>query len=80
VHYLEHSSVQEVAVIDIADRNELTKPAAYEVLRDGDIASTERAIELMEHFRWRLAPKYNVRKVLSSFNSYPRPLPEDSTL
>jgi len=53
---LEHSSVQEAAVIGIADSNELIKPAAYVVLRDGDNGSTAKATELMEHLRSRLAP------------------------
>jgi benzoate-CoA ligase family protein len=52
---LEHSAVQEAAVVGFADSNELTKPAAYVVLKDGEDGSTAKSKELMEHLTSRLA-------------------------
>jgi benzoate-CoA ligase len=52
---LEHSAVQEAAVVGFADKNELTRPAAYVVLRDGEDGSTAKSKELMEHLTSRLA-------------------------
>jgi benzoate-CoA ligase len=52
---LEHSAVQEAAVVGIADSNQLTKPSAYVVLREGEHGSPAKGLELMEHLRSRLA-------------------------
>ncbi len=45
---LEHPAVQEAAVIGRKDNDELTKPAAYVVLRAGQLPSPELAHELQE--------------------------------
>ncbi len=52
---LEHSAVQEAAVIGVADDNKLTRPAAYVVLRVGELASDAKGQELMEHLKSRLS-------------------------
>jgi benzoate-CoA ligase family protein len=52
---MEHSSVQEAAVVGFADGNELIKPAAYVVLKLGEQGSTAKGKELMEHLMSRLA-------------------------
>jgi benzoate-CoA ligase family protein len=52
---LEHSAVQEAAVVGFADKNELTRPAAYVVLKDGEDGSIAKSKELMEHLTSRLA-------------------------
>jgi benzoate-CoA ligase len=52
---LEHAAVLECAVVGRQDRDGLTKPAAYVVLRAGAGESAERAQELQQFVRDRLA-------------------------
>lgn len=53
---LEHPSVQEAAVIARDDRNQLLKPAAYVVLKNGHESSPELTEELKELLAAKLAP------------------------
>jgi len=53
---LEHPSVQEAAVIGHSDRNQLVKPAAYVVLKNGDPGGPALAEELKQLVSSRLAP------------------------
>jgi len=53
---LEHASAQEAAVVGYNDRNQLTRPAAYVVLKNGQNGSPEMAKELQELVAARLAP------------------------
>lgn len=53
---LEHPSVQEAAVIGFSDGNQLVKPAAYVVLKNGGNAGPELAEELKKLISSRLAP------------------------
>ncbi len=50
----EHVAVQEVAVVFRQDSDELTKPAAFVVLRDGALSSPELGIELQNFVKSRL--------------------------
>jgi benzoate-CoA ligase family protein len=52
---MEHSAVQEAAVVGMADNNELTKPSAYVVLREGEQGTDAKRQELMEHLKSRLS-------------------------
>jgi benzoate-CoA ligase family protein len=53
---LEHPSVQEAAVIGQSDGNQLIKPAAYVVLKNGGIGGPELVEELKQLISSRLAP------------------------
>lgn len=53
---LEHPMVQEAAVVGYNDRNQLTKPAAYVVLKNGQNGGQEMAKELQELVAAKLAP------------------------
>ncbi|HEY6249803.1 MAG TPA: benzoate-CoA ligase family protein [Candidatus Angelobacter sp.] len=53
---LEHPSVQEAAVIGRDDKNQLLKPAAYVVLKNGEQSSPELSEELKKLLAQRLAP------------------------
>jgi benzoate-CoA ligase family protein len=53
---LEHTSVQEAAVIGFNDGNQLVKPAAYVVLKNGGNGGPELAEELKKLVSSRLAP------------------------
>ncbi len=53
---LEHPSVQEAAVIGYSDSNQLVKPAAYVVLRNGRAGGPELAEELKSFISSKLAP------------------------
>src|SRR5215469_14533574 len=53
---LEHPAVQEAAVVGCNDRNQLLKPAAYVVLKNGQNGGPEMAKELQELVASRLAP------------------------
>lgn len=53
---LEHPCVQEVAVIGRDDKNQLLKPAAYVVLKNGQQSSPELTEELKELLAAKLAP------------------------
>ena len=50
----EHAAVQEVAVVFRQDSDELTKPAAFVVLRDGALSSAQLATELQNFVTSRL--------------------------
>jgi benzoate-CoA ligase family protein len=50
----EHPAVQEVAVVFRQDSDELAKPAAFVVLRDGALSSAELGIELQNFVKSRL--------------------------
>lgn len=52
---LEHPSVQEAAVIGFENGNELTRPAAFVVLKSNFKESVQLVDELKEHIRTRLA-------------------------
>ncbi len=52
---VEHAAVQEAAVVGREDRDQLLKPAAYVVLRDGSTASPELVQELQKFITSRLA-------------------------
>jgi benzoate-CoA ligase len=52
---LEHPSVQEAAVIGYADSNDLIKPAAYVVLRSGQMGTPQLGEEIKKHIASRLA-------------------------
>ncbi len=52
---IEHPAVLECGVVGREDRDGLTKPAAYVVLRDGQSSTPELATELQHHVRQRLA-------------------------
>ena len=52
---LEHPAVQEAAVVGYNDRNQLLKPAAYVVLKNGQNGGPEMAKELQELVASRLA-------------------------
>jgi benzoate-CoA ligase family protein len=51
-----HPAVLEAAVVGVADLDELVKPKAFVVLRQGNRASTALAQELKDHVKQRLAP------------------------
>jgi benzoate-CoA ligase len=51
-----HAAVLEAAVIGRADEEELVKPAAYVVLKSGEVPSTELAERLRLHVKSLLAP------------------------
>ncbi len=51
-----HDAVLEAAVIGLADENDLVKPKAYVVLKDGVAASKELDTTLKDHVKSRLAP------------------------
>ena len=53
---MQHSSVLEAAVIGKADRDGLTKPKAFVVLKNGAVASTALENELKGFVKDRLAP------------------------
>jgi benzoate-CoA ligase len=53
---LEHPSVQEAAVIGYSDNNELVKPAAYVVLKNGQNGGPELTEELKKLVAGKLAP------------------------
>ena len=52
---LEHPSVQEAAVVGISDHNELTRPAAYVVLKNGNHGDQKLTEELKDLIHTRLA-------------------------
>ena len=53
---IEHPSVQEAAVIGVSDQNDLIKPAAYVVLKEGDYKEAPLVEELQQLVSLRLAP------------------------
>jgi len=53
---MEHSSVQEAAVIGLPDGNQLIKPAAYVVLKAGRSGDNQLRDQLKQHIASRLAP------------------------
>ncbi|HET6844165.1 MAG TPA: benzoate-CoA ligase family protein [Candidatus Angelobacter sp.] len=53
---LEHPAVQEAAVIGVTDGNQLVKPAAYIVLRNGQSSQPQIGEEIRQHLAARLAP------------------------
>lgn len=53
---IEHPAVLEAAVVGHADTDELVKPKAFVVLREGVAASTALADELKAHVKEQLAP------------------------
>ncbi len=53
---VEHPSVLECAVIGVLDSDNLEKPKAYVVLKDGFTASTELAHEIQQFVKNRIAP------------------------
>lgn len=52
---LEHPKVEEAAVVGCADGNQLTKPAAYVVLKAGEQASASLSETIRQHVASRLA-------------------------
>ena len=52
---VEHSAVQEAAVVGRKDQDELVKPAAYVVLRAGHLPAPDLAQQLQEFVATRLA-------------------------
>jgi benzoate-CoA ligase len=52
----EHPAVLEVAVVGAKDRDELIKPKAYVILRQGHTASPQLQAELQEFVKNRIAP------------------------
>jgi benzoate-CoA ligase len=53
---MEHAAVLEAAVIGVADRDGLTRPKAFVVLRDSKLASEHLADDLKQFVKGRLAP------------------------
>jgi benzoate-CoA ligase family protein len=53
---IEHRAVLEAAVVGHADADDLIKPKAYVVLRDGESSTPELAAELQEFVKARIAP------------------------
>ena len=68
---LEHPSVQEAAVIGLADQNDLIKPAAYVVLKSGLNDSGKLHEELKNHLSSRLAP-HKCPQTLEFVNELPK--------
>jgi benzoate-CoA ligase len=60
---MQHPAVLEAAVIGVADRDGLTRPKAFVVLRDGEAASERLAGALKEFVKDRLAPHKYPRAV-----------------
>jgi benzoate-CoA ligase family protein len=60
---LEHPSVQEAAVIGYTDKNELVKPAAYVVLKNGSNGDGEMGEQLKQFIASRLAPHKCPQKI-----------------
>lgn len=71
---LEHPSVQEAAVIGCNDKNDLVKPAAYVVLKNGQNAGPELSEELKKLVSQKLAP----HKCPETINFIPQ-LPKTAT-
>ena len=67
----EHAAVQEVAVVFRQDSDELTKPAAFVVLRDGTLASAELGIELQNFVISRL-PVYKRPRWVEFLSELPK--------
>jgi benzoate-CoA ligase family protein len=53
---VEHSSVLEAAVVAQQDADQLVKPKAYVILRDGVTGSPELGVELQDFVKARIAP------------------------
>ncbi|HET6935141.1 MAG TPA: benzoate-CoA ligase family protein [Candidatus Angelobacter sp.] len=53
---LEHSAVQEAAVVGFEDGNQLTKPAAFVVVKSGHEQTAQLQEQLRQHLLSRLAP------------------------
>jgi benzoate-CoA ligase len=53
---IEHASVLEAAVVAQKDADDLVKPKAYVILRDGAVASEGLAAELQDFVKSRIAP------------------------
>ncbi|HEY6239615.1 MAG TPA: benzoate-CoA ligase family protein, partial [Burkholderiales bacterium] len=51
-----HDAVLEAAVVGAADENELIKPKAFVVLKEGSLACDELKLRLQQHIKERLAP------------------------
>jgi benzoate-CoA ligase family protein len=53
---IEHGSVLEAAIVAQQDSDQLIKPKAYVILREGATASAELAVELQDFVKARIAP------------------------
>ncbi|MGH9569405.1 MAG: benzoate-CoA ligase family protein, partial [Candidatus Angelobacter sp.] len=68
---IEHASVQEAAVVGFVDKNELTRPAAYVVLKSGQRGTPQLAEQLKQHVSSRLAA-YKSPQILEFVNDLPK--------
>jgi benzoate-CoA ligase family protein len=66
-----HSAVLECAVVGGLDADELTKPRAFVVLREGATASVDLAEELKAHVKARIAP-YNYPRWVEFVRDLPK--------
>jgi acetyl-CoA synthetase len=60
---IEHAAVAEAAVVPSPDPVRGTVPKAFVVLRPGDVASRELALDVFRFIRERLAPYKRVRRL-----------------
>ena len=75
---IQHQAVMEAAVVGEIDENNLLKPKAYVVLKQGHEASTDLAEEIKEHVKTRMA-KHNYPRWVEFVNELPKTALERSS-